>query len=271
MPRSLPPDHPVFGPCVSVRRKSFADWGMFCIFILPLGSLGGFLTFTSLAAIRAGFRRPPEFVACAIGILFLVVSLFLFRSMLRVVEFYHHGVVDRLWLRTREFAYADAERLTYALTRRTTRGWYSGTTLRFKLRLADGRRFSFRGIRKEGSSDILIPEARGAEELEIVRDAIVSHIAAKMLDRVRAEGSVEWSRAVRLSPHGLTPTRGRRRGTLIAWQDIVRTDYENYRFRIFDRDSDKPVLSLSCNASNFCPGFELFYLYKTKADDELGN
>ncbi len=235
---------------------------MFCIFILPLGVLGGFLGVSGLIAIRAGFRRPLELITCAVGFLLLAVSLYLFRSLLRVAVFYLHGVVDHIAFRTREFPYADAVRLTFALSRRTMRGSYTGTTLRFKFKLADGRRFSFRGIRKEGSHNFLIPEARGAEELEIVRDAIASYIATKMLDQIRIQGSVPWCNSIRISAEGLTPTRGRRRGSLITWQSIVRADCVDQKFRLFEKDSDKPVLTLSCNARNFYPGLEILASYK---------
>jgi hypothetical protein len=91
-----------------------------------------------------------------------------------------------------------------------------------------------------------------------------------MLDRLRTQGSVEWGSAANISAAGLTPARGRRSGTLITWQDILRADYANEQFRIFDGESDKPALSLPCNARNFYPGLELFASFMDIEDEHDG-
>ena len=275
MPRTLPPDHPIFGPCIAVRRKGVADWGLYLILIflvtlLAIGLLLGGIIVLLFDGNLGGLIAAP------IGLGLLVLDWLCVLHLLRVAEFYHEGAVLRILRRRREFPYPSVTSLTYSLTRQYAHGIYAGTALKLYFTTADGRRFRFTGVHKErpvGASIVGLfgKTFRGEDELDVVRDIIASHVAETLLARLSADGSILWCGRALITTNGLTPVSGPREGTLVPWSAIGAAITKGGNYALFEHGQNEPFLTLQCKAKNFYPCLELFKsLVPPPADPQPG-
>lgn len=271
MTKPLPPDHPTFGPCITVRRKGIPDFLIYGLLILLLTLMSLPLVIGGIAAvigaIVTGHSRdiPIALAMLGFGILMLGGLYLAVRTLLRVAEFYHEGAVIRVppfSKSRREFPYAGCTDLTYALVRQYVNGIYSGTSLALSFKTADGRKMSYSGNHKEKPKGLAIfvlgREFTGEDELDIVREIIATHAAETLAARLASEGTVPWTKAARLSAQGVTPTSGRGKNVLVPFSDITSANMDKGAFALFARDERKAFVVLAVNTQGFFPGFMLF-------------
>lgn len=266
MPAPLPDDHPIFGPCITVRRKGLADriiWGVLVFLLIFTGIIllvGGIFSLSK--------ANGDGVFALLMAIGMFVGSWFAIRGIARRVEFYHHGIVDRMFSKVREYPFEGATELKYNLARRYMHGVYIGTLLQLQIKVFDDRVFRFNGIHKERpvglSVTIFKKKFKGEDELDVVRDIIGSHVVQTFLRRLQSEAYVPWGSEIGISLQGLMRLRSRP-PTLAPWTDIAGLRSVRSRVAIDLIEQDKPLAYVDPTCMNFFPCLELFRLLMNQA------
>lgn len=270
MPRPLPSDHPAFGPCITVRRKGVADriiWGILIVLLV----LTGIMLLVAGVFSLAKDKSVGAFVLLmAIGM--LVGCWFGIRALARRVEFYHHGIVDRVFSRASEYPFEGAVEFSYNLVRRYYHGIYAGTLVQFRLKVADGRVFRLNTVHKERpvglSVTIFKKKFKGDDELDVVRDIVSGHVVQTLLQRLRSEVFVPWGKSVGISPDGLTRLRDRP-PVLVPWTDVAGLHFVKGGVAIDLIEQDKPLAQVDPTCTNFFPCLELFRLFMDQTHGDL--
>ena len=168
------------------------------------------------------------------------------------VRFHRNAVVRRGLLGSRTLPYAEVEGLAYSATASYAQGVYAGTSVRLALR-----------PRPPGKKLVVKALVHGTpEDFETARNKVASLIAARLAERLAAEGEVEWVPSVWLARDGLRLVKKRFRGggeeLAIDYRQEIGYDFQREVFRLFLPPEKKPVLKVPCRRENFYPGFLLF-------------
>lgn len=269
MPRPLPPDHPQFGPCITVRGGNPTTQIGFGIAAVGAFFVGAWLLIAGLS--KPNLQFPDDFGRPALGLALVIGSGFLVYGLLRVVEFYREGLVARRLSQVREYPYAGAKELTYSLTRQYVNGAYAGTVQELRLLCGDDRKFRYTGQHKERLKQRFFSrkpgEFKGEDELDQVRDLISFRVAETLAERIALDGSVEWCDRTRLSSEGVTPGSGKRKGTLILWGDLYGISLDAGYMHFFLPGEKKSFHAISTNGKNFYPGLVLMRAFVPRIEE----
>ncbi len=168
------------------------------------------------------------------------LAYFFLRRIMIACDFYESGVVLRAWRRTSEYPYADVEWFIYNLVRQYHNGIYAGTSLTLKMKMDDSHTFSYSGTHKEKKKGILFKSRfEGEDEMDLVREAIEIHVAERVEQELAQNGQVDWCGCAKLKSDGLVPARGKKKGTLVPWNEMGAMWYKNGQFSISSAAEEK--------------------------------
>lgn len=192
------------------------------------------------------------------------------RQIMIACDFYESGVVKRAWRRTSEYGYEQVEWFTYNLVRQYHNGVYAGTALSLTMKMDDGRTFSYRGTHKERKKGFIFkPRFEGDDEMDIVREAIEIHVAARIENEIIQNGETDWCGRAMLTPKGLIPRKGRKSANLVAWNEMGALWFKNGELAITTAsEQKKPFVKIPTKGRNYYPCQRLFDRFAKKA---LGN
>jgi hypothetical protein len=184
-------------------------------------------------------------------------------SWRRTFEFRTNGarMLQRGKLR-RELAYADVIRMQFAVTRTYVNGVYAGTQLSVNL-IGAKTAIRYSGRYKESAtfagSTIFHKKFKSADnEAELLRMVIANSVADAYAARMETQGSVNWSKVATLSPAGLTPRSGKRKGVCVSFDQIVGSSMQHGFFHLFASGDKRSFADFSVNEADFWPCLALF-------------
>ena len=189
-------------------------------------------------------------VLWAIAGLGILVPLFLPGRKLR---FHETGLVDTRPARAPfRLAYGDVERMTWGAYKP-----HVGATVRATL-VGGGRRLDF--------TDRMDTGGRYQQTLERVRDAIASHMAARLHARVQADEPLPWGSqrdgAVQIARRGLSYRPigflGRGEERVVPWSTPIDYVFRNGFLTVLQSSTAEALFTLPCAAPDFYPCFLVF-------------
>jgi hypothetical protein len=254
-----------FGQVLAVRQRRV----FFLLVAFLLGPLGVLMTLGGAAMLVGvllnGTRRgprPPGFVwtfdlvLLALGIALVFGAHAAVRRARTRVVFQELGAVLTRGKKRVTIAYADAQSFAMRLTHQSYHGMYAGSVVRLTLHADGGRAIDFRGGYKVKASGLLRRKYELLDELERVRQVIADQMADRLIDRMLHAEPVAWGRAI-LTPEGVVPRTGARRGELIPYSHFQRQSMNGSVLMLSTADA-RPVLALDTGDVNFWPGYAVF-------------
>lgn len=201
----------------------------------------------------------------AAGAVMIVMSIF------TLTEFRLKGVISHRFGKVRScILYSDATSLTYELARQYVNGAYSGTTVRVRIKAPGARTISFSTRHKERSVSKgmfgLKRAIEGTDELDEIKRLIASCIVERWTSGP-PDWEHSWGGVATLTPKGIITKRGRRKGQLIPYADVVSvTAKQGWVSVWFTGDTKRGSLDLQTGSENFWPGIELVSLLSQQPD-----
>lgn len=220
-----------------------------------------------IGLIVGGFFAPPPpkptsspqwLPMFMVGATMLGAALYETFKILYSYDFYEQGLIRKGPRSTDEFAYEEIERFSYNLVRHYHNGVYTGTLLNLKLWMEDGRKFTYGGKHKERRKGFIKRHFEGEDEMDIVREAIEIHVAERVEKELESAGGFEWCKVARVSRSGVTPAAGKRKGTLVTWNEIKEVWMKNGHLHIAAHGDKKSFVSIPSAAVNFFPCMRVF-------------
>lgn len=227
-----------------------------------LGFFGSLAFYLGVADLRRGtITFGIISIATALAVFSLIVPC-VFHLLTRF-EFYGSGAVVRKPMKIREFPYANATFLEYALTRQYYNGVYVGTAMKLVFKTADARKFNYSGTHRERPKLRALVlwfkgEFKNEDELDTIRLMISSEVAKSYFEAIHAGQPVDWCKQVQLTAAGVVPLRGKRKGQLVAWSDIAGIAADKGAYHIFAHGDKRSFAAFAMNAPNFYPGLDVF-------------
>ncbi|HEX6903364.1 MAG TPA: hypothetical protein VF789_26845 [Thermoanaerobaculia bacterium] len=221
------------------------------------GALVSTLVFVCLPfMIGPGPVRPV--LAAFNAVIGVVLALATLQGALTGFRCYEKGVVSFSAFGRRQILFSEVERMSFQVKRLSRKAVYLVTLFKMKLYPREGRPLTLTDRAYQRLSD-----------LEKLQDRLAGMIADRLRDRIAYEGEALWTDGVRISREGVRFTRRRLLGggeeTLAAFSQDLRFAIDRGRFELFVPDDRRPVLTISCDAENFYPGFLLFQRFAFEA------
>ncbi len=187
-----------------------------------------------------------------------VLAVATFLGAFKGFRCYEKGIVSFSAFGRRQLLFSEVERMSFQVKRLSRKSVYLVTVFKMRLSPREGRTLTLTDRAHQRLSD-----------LEKLQDRLAGMLADRLRDRIAYEGEAPWTDGVRLSREGVRFARRRRLGgdeeTLAAFSQDLRFAIDRGRFELFVPEDRKPVLTLSCDAENFYPGFLLFQRFAFEA------
>lgn len=196
------------------------------------------------------FTLPLSYAACRTG-----------KKAFTRCKLWESGVsVYRLGKELKSMKYADCKDFKYHTRRSYVKGLYAGSTVTVVFR-TDQTKIGFDVPFKEKpvgmSWSILGRTFKCDDELELVK-AIVSHaMADAWMSSGGSSREFNWSDRMTLTPHQLTPKRGRHQGRPFRPGDISKITFDRGYARVLEKDNPKAIVEVWHERTNFWPGLEI--------------
>jgi hypothetical protein len=90
-----------------------------------------------------------------------------------------------------------------------------------------------------------------------VRDRVSAALTGRLLERVRGEGTVDWSPKVRIGADGLEVADREGMWEVVPWKAVSRFEVVNGTLRLWLEGEEKPRAEIGTAEGNFYPAFAL--------------
>lgn len=249
-----------FGEFFTSRGTSGFGFYLRVLFIVVVSLCGAGLIALAffLPATPKPARAPSWLPSFIIGAVMLGAAAYECFKILYSYDFYEQGLIRKGPRGTDEFAYDAVERFSYNLVRHYHNGVYTGTLMNLKLWMDDGRKFSYGGKHKERRRGFFKRRFEGEDEMDIVREAIEIHVAERVEKALQQTGEFEWCNAASVSRAGVTPRVGKRKGTLVAWNELNEVWTKNGHLHLAAVGDKKSFVSIPSAGLNFFPCMRVF-------------
>jgi hypothetical protein len=245
------------------------------------------LTVAVLGAVILGYAAGAVFAVLALvqgampAIVGMVIALGVgllcvagLRGAFRRVDFYEGGAVETLFGRQRVVLYQDVTQMQYSIIRQYINGAYAGTNLNVQLRTADGRKLGYGGRYSDklvGRGLFKAGRFEGTDPMDVIRAVVSQYIAARMTEALARGETVRWPGVATISAHGLTPMRGRRKGTTVGWSEIAGMTLDKGVLHLFAKNEQKSFLDIVAGAVNVYPAMEVIAGFTADAGQAAGS
>jgi hypothetical protein len=250
------------GGLLTSRKGSLLMW---VAAILSLCA-GVFLELVGTSLIGDGYVVAGVIIAL-FGLAFLGCGLLATVHVRRRVDFHEFGAVVFQGSQARiALRYDACEHFRFVADRNHCEGLYLFTSLVITLKAADGRTVRWIGLHKERlhwdmqwrwngmsrSKGII-----GSDELDSVKLWIADAIADRWIERLLSGEKMQWGTLALAATH-VTPTKGKRKGRPIAFEEIVRVSADDGRLALFHHADKTAFARIKLSSRNFWPGFRAF-------------
>jgi hypothetical protein len=164
---------------------------------------------------------------------------------------HEYGVFQSGLRRTRTLRYADVGEFTYSAVRHFHHGAYTGTAVQLTFQAANGEKadhIRYRAMIKNAD-----------RELDNLRDAVSTMIAARMRQELDAKRPVRWTPRLRFLPEGIEYQAGgafrRPEPVVVPYREIASYNVNQGTFLLWVKGRQKPVVREGVARPNFFPGF----------------
>jgi hypothetical protein len=150
--------------------------------------------------------------------------------------------------------------MQYSIIRQYINGAYAGTNLNIQLRTADGRRLGYGGRYSEklvGQGLFKAGRFEGSDPMDLIRAVVSQYVAARMTEALARGQGVPWPGIATISAQGLTPSRGRKKGVLVPWDQFAGMTLDKGVLHLFARSEQKSFLDIVAGAVNVYPAMEV--------------
>lgn len=270
LPRDATPRSGPLGRLIFERRATDSlRYRLWCAAIMTLGAISLAVAILIVLLVigrggRIGRAAAPAVILGMLGIGALRIAYSMSRSSFRFYE----NAVRRTGVSTDQILLlSDIDVFSFDVRRQRSYGRYTGTLV--SMVFAD---LSRNGIGLFYS--LTVPHLD--EELEELRDAVASHLAARMARTLGETGRMQWTPELwfqhdRLSYRPRSWLGSRNAGIDIPYDEITRAEELNGHIQIWTSGSDKPAVRVKVNSPNYYPGaivFERLLALKQTADVE---
>lgn len=258
-PRNGPPRGD-FGMFIANRRRGWAVRIIQGAFTAVFGLMGLLFAVPAVAsAIR--FEWDGALVFGLFSVVPLGLAYFFARHVHVSIDLYERGLVWKSPIRRGELAYKDLVRLDYGIVRQYVNGLYTGTLVTIGLFAVDGRKFKWVGRYKETPKGWAFTSFGRTFEVtdrfDFARELIAIHVADVLESELASKGKVAWTKGATITPNGIIPAYGRRKGSTIRWEEIHSVAERDGHLMVFDGESRERAFGIPCAGANYFPGLEL--------------
>jgi hypothetical protein len=207
-----------FGDLITTRGGGEVKWTLAGLFLAIFGLI---LLFAVPEVIRG---RQGGWIAIGFAVGFGAIGIWCLQLARVKTEFYLHGVIVKRGGRVlRSMPYAVCERFTFGSTRHYYNGFYAGTLVDLRMKAKGWPTIAWNGRHKEKPKGLAVTflgkEFKGDDELDMIKFVIADHVVEKWMRRLDSGEAIVWNN-LQLGFEGITPLKGKRKGTLFEHDRI---------------------------------------------------
>ncbi|MBX3403524.1 MAG: hypothetical protein KF699_08960 [Phycisphaeraceae bacterium] len=264
-----PPHHGAgedpLGPLLCRRGPQSSYIVLLVVFLFFSLALPGAAALMLIPPSPASTRAIDLGVLLPLGLVGLLGSMICIRELRTRVSFHQHGCTLHRGRHRREIRYAQAQSFRFRVARQHALFVHVSSTFAMELRGPGRVRIRCNGTLREKARGFLSLARDCTDDLILVRAIIAARMGETMADAILSGSVVPWGDAAMLTAEGLTPTRGRLKGSLLPYSAITREGLNDDQFALFLDDDDRPIAVFSMNAVNFAPCCAAFHALQERA------
>ncbi len=252
---------PELGKLITTRRRA-AFFYLIAVLLAPLGfgmTFGGAVTLFMPPHPGRAPQWDVELVVLVLGLVTLAGMWVAVQKGRTKLWFHELGVARTRGRRRIIIPYAQASEFIMNVVHQYHNGIYAGTVVRLRLKTPDGRSIAYDGGYKVKSKGFLKRTFEIKDDLEGIRHAIGEQMADVFIERMLKGEPLNWCDRARLTPDGLTPSRGKAKGQLLTYAQIERQAIQSGTLTLFrQQDKRRGFLAIPCAGTNFWPAYVVF-------------
>lgn len=174
---------------------------------------------------------------------------------------HERGVRQRDWRGEKRLLYTDVAGFTYSGTRMYVNGAYVGTTLKMKFQTDDPKALPPITY----STTVVNADA----DLDALRDRIAAVVAQRLLRQYAETGAFPWGKDLAVTKTGVRYRKGwffgKKKPKELPFEEYGMVDVADGSFRLYAKDTKKPLYNCPVSQPNFFPGLFAFLQLVTPA------
>jgi len=186
-----------------------------------------------------------------IGVLLILYGKGMLGGYFRCHE---RGVRLRDWRGEKCLLYTDVAVFSYSGTRMYVNGAYVGTTLKMKFQTDDPK------TRPPITYSTTVMNADA--DLDALRDRIAAVVAQRLLGQYAETGAFPWGKALAVTKTGIRYRKGglfgKKKPKELPFEEYGMVDIDDGAFRLYAKDTKKPLYNCPVSQPNFFPGLFAF-------------
>ncbi len=249
------------GPWIVDRHHYAPSPGVLGFILIYLGFLSMiFAPMYKANTVGAKWTLPYVLPVAGSALVFMLGIALVLASRERLSFHERAFVIKRRLRRHRVIHYSDIDQIMFIVSQTASSGIPTGHKNYLRIRLRDNTRFRYTGSseeRQKGFRRILGKGFFLDHKMDHVGGLMIRQVAHRMLDRIHADGEINWSKHARLTTHSITPLKGPYKGLTIPLIELAGWRQTTDSIKLFRTSEKRPFLKIPIMTLNVLPGLLL--------------